>query len=111
MSINDGVKALDESVTQATENRKSESAEYQELMQSDSAAVDLLGMAKERLNKFYNPDLTTDTTTTTDKYALSFLQLAEGPEAAESPLKEVAIETPLPCPRGRQQQSRTASTP
>merc|ERR1719502_1252239 len=74
MSINDGVKALDESVTQATENRKSESAEYQELMQSDSAAVDLLGMAKERLNKFYNPDLTTDTTTTTNKFALDFLQ-------------------------------------
>merc|ERR1719502_2392659 len=93
MSINDGVKALDESVTQATENRKSESAEYQELMQSDSAAVDLLGMAKERLNKFYNPDLTTDTTTTTDKYALSFL--------------EVPIETPPPTagaykPKGQQ---------
>jgi len=68
-SINDGIKALDESVTQATENRKSESAEYQELMQSDSAAVDLLGMAKNRLNKFYNPELTKDT---------SFLQLAEG---------------------------------
>jgi len=82
-SINDGVKALDESVTQATENRKAESAEYQELMQSDSAAVDLLGMAKERLNKFYNPDLTTDTTTTTDKYdPYAFLQLSAATEAA-----------------------------
>jgi len=106
-SIDNGVKALDESVTQATENRKSESAEYQELVQSDTAAVDLLGMAKERLNKFYTSDLTTDTTTTTDKYALSFLQMAEGPEAAESPLKEVAIETPPPTagaykPKGQQ---------
>jgi len=73
-SLNDGITALDESVTQATENRKAESAEYQELMQSDSAAADLLGMAKERLNKFYNPDLTTDTTTTTNKFAMDLVQ-------------------------------------
>jgi len=84
-SVNDGVKALDESVTQATENRKSESAEYQELIQSDTAAVDLLGMAKERLNKFYNPDLTTDTTTTTDKYAVFSQLAAEGPEIGTPP--------------------------
>jgi len=79
--INDGIKALDESVTEATENRKAEAAEYQELMESDNAAVELLGMAKERLNKFYNP---------------SFVQLSAAPEAAESGIKEVAVGTPPP---------------
>jgi len=87
-SINDGIKALDESVTEATENRKAESAEYQELLESDNAAVELLGMAKERLNKFYNPALTTNKP--------AFLELSAAPEAAASPIKEVTVGTPPP---------------
>merc|ERR1719261_314143 len=52
-----GIKALDKSVAEATEQRKEENAEYTELMASDGAAKELLGFAKNRLNKFYNPKL------------------------------------------------------
>merc|ERR1719356_270317 len=52
-----GIKALDKSVAEATEQRKAENAEYKELMASDTAAKEVLGFAKNRLNKFYNPKL------------------------------------------------------
>jgi len=52
-----GIKALDKSVAEATEQRKEENAEYKELMANDSAAKELLKMAQNRLNKFYNPKL------------------------------------------------------
>jgi len=52
-----GIKALDKSVAEATEQRKEENADYTELIASDAAATELLGFAKNRLNKFYNPKL------------------------------------------------------
>merc|ERR1719263_2138410 len=52
-----GIVALDKSVAEATEQRKEENAEYQETLASNTAAKDLLGFAKNRLNKFYNPKL------------------------------------------------------
>merc|ERR1719284_1897003 len=52
-----GIKALDKSVAEATEQRKEENEDYTELMASDTAAKELLGFAKNRLNKFYNPKL------------------------------------------------------
>jgi len=52
-----GIKALDAAVTEATEIRKTENADYKELKQSDTAAKEILAMAKNRLNKFYNPKL------------------------------------------------------
>jgi len=52
-----GIKALDKAVTEATEIRKEENADYKELKQSDTAAKEILAMAKNRLNKFYNPKL------------------------------------------------------
>merc|ERR1719506_3267620 len=51
------IKALDKSVSEATEQRKEENEDFTELMASDSAAKELLGFAKNRLNKFYNPKL------------------------------------------------------
>jgi len=51
------IVALDKSVAEATEQRKEENAEFTELMASDAAAKELLGFAKNRLNKFYNPKL------------------------------------------------------
>merc|ERR1719464_1781751 len=56
-ALTKGVKDLDKSVADATEQRKQERAEFTELMASDSAAKELLGFAKNRLNKFYNPKL------------------------------------------------------
>merc|ERR1719310_2572968 len=52
-----GIVALDKSVAEATEQRKEENEEFTELMASDGAAKEILGFAKNRLNKFYNPKL------------------------------------------------------
>jgi len=51
------IKALDAAVAEATEQRKEENEDFQALMASDSAAKEILGFAKNRLNKFYNPSL------------------------------------------------------
>merc|ERR1719291_1069009 len=51
------IKALDKAVAEATDQRKEENEDYTELMASDSAAKEVLGFAKNRLNKFYNPKL------------------------------------------------------
>jgi chromosome segregation ATPase len=51
------IKDLDKMVADATELRKEEHEEYKDLMASDGAAKELLGFAKNRLNKFYNPKL------------------------------------------------------
>merc|ERR1719359_1121084 len=51
------IVALDKSVAEATEQRKEENSEYTDLMANDAAAKELLGFAKNRLNKFYNPKL------------------------------------------------------
>merc|ERR1719446_2051943 len=56
-ALEDGIKALDKEVAEATENRKEENEEYTELMASDAAAKELIEFAKNRLNKFYNPKL------------------------------------------------------
>merc|ERR1719235_447433 len=56
-ALEDSIKKLDKAVAEATEQRKEENEEYTELMASDSAAKELLGFAKNRLNKFYNPKL------------------------------------------------------
>jgi septal ring factor EnvC (AmiA/AmiB activator) len=56
-SLTAGIKKLDESVTEATVQRKDENEEYKSLIASDSAAKQLLAIAKNRLNQFYNPAL------------------------------------------------------
>jgi len=56
-ALEDGVRALDKSVAEATEQRKEENVEYKELMANNGAAKELIGFAKNRLNKFYNPKL------------------------------------------------------
>jgi hypothetical protein len=56
-SLASGVAALDKSVADATEIRKAENAEYKQTMAEDQAAKELIGVAKNRLMKFYNPAL------------------------------------------------------
>lgn len=51
------IKALDKAVAEATEQRKQEHAEYLESMTLAQAAIQLIGKAKARLQKFYNPAL------------------------------------------------------
>merc|ERR1719298_260040 len=56
-ALEKSIKALDKAVAEATEQRKEENEDFQQLMASDSAAKEILGFAKNRLNKFYNPKL------------------------------------------------------
>merc|ERR1712072_726616 len=56
-ALQDSIKALDKAVADATEQRKEENEDFTELMASDSATKELLGFARNRLNKFYNPKL------------------------------------------------------
>merc|ERR1740121_937192 len=52
-----GIKQLDKEVAEATELRKTESANNAETVASDSAAKQLITIAKNRLAKFYTPKL------------------------------------------------------
>jgi septal ring factor EnvC (AmiA/AmiB activator) len=56
-SLKDTIKALDKSVSTATDQRKEEHEDFTNLLASDSAAKELLRFARNRLNKFYNPTL------------------------------------------------------
>merc|ERR1719198_537030 len=54
-ALDDGIRALDKEVAEATENRQAEHEEFKTTYPANAAAVDLLKFAKNRLNKFYNP--------------------------------------------------------
>jgi chromosome segregation ATPase len=56
-ALQTSITALDKAVSEATEQRKSENSDYTELMAQNTAAKELIGVAKNRLNKFYNPKL------------------------------------------------------
>merc|ERR1719218_484865 len=56
-ALSDGIKALDKQVAEATEERKEEHDENVETLANDNAAKEIIGVAKNRLNKFYNPKL------------------------------------------------------
>jgi hypothetical protein len=54
-TLQEEVSQLDRSVAAATEQRKKEHADYSETISMTEAAVQLVGKAKNRLAKFYNP--------------------------------------------------------
>lgn len=64
-ALQQGVEALDKSVVEATEQRKDEHAEYTSTAASNQACVELIGMAKNRMQKFYQPSLYKAPPTTT----------------------------------------------
>jgi len=51
------IKALDKEVAEASETRKEENAEHTTLMANNNAAKEIIGFAKNRMQKFYNPKL------------------------------------------------------
>merc|ERR1719428_2712121 len=51
------IKGLDKAVAEATEQRKEEHEDFNTMLQLNEAAIGLLGKAKNRLQKFYNPTL------------------------------------------------------
>jgi len=54
-TLQEEISQLDRNVAAATEQRKKEHSEYSETISMTEAAVQLVGKAKNRLNKFYNP--------------------------------------------------------
>jgi len=56
-AVSEGIKALDQSVVEATAMRKEENADYQELMANNGISKQVLEFAINRLNKFYNPKM------------------------------------------------------
>jgi peptidoglycan hydrolase CwlO-like protein len=56
-ALEKGIKDLDKEVAEATETRKEAHKSYVDSLAANKAADELLGIAKNRLNKFYNPKL------------------------------------------------------
>jgi len=56
-ALTKGIKELDKNVAEATATRKEEHDDHVEALAANNAAKDLLGLAKNRLNKFYNPKM------------------------------------------------------
>jgi len=56
-ALEDGIKALDKAVADATSNRKEENAAYVEEMAGNNSALEIIGIANNRMNKFYNPKM------------------------------------------------------
>merc|ERR1719335_884803 len=56
-ALSEGIAGLDKAVAEATEQRKDEHSEYQETITLTQTAIELIGKAKNRLQKFYNPTL------------------------------------------------------
>jgi len=52
-----GLVELDKQVAEAMETRKEENEDYTTTMASNTAAKELIGFAKNRMQKFYNPSL------------------------------------------------------
>merc|ERR1719181_123912 len=55
--LQQGIVDLDKAVAEATEQRKTEHAENTETIANNNAAKDLIAIAKNRMQKFYNPKL------------------------------------------------------
>merc|ERR550537_1266220 len=53
----EGIKELDKAVAEATEQRKEEHEDYVTNLAANNAAKDIIGIAKNRMQKFYNPKL------------------------------------------------------
>jgi len=56
-ALTEGIEDLDKQVATATENRQEEHEDYTVALAANSAAVELIGFAKNRMNKFYNPKM------------------------------------------------------
>merc|ERR1712032_1311134 len=53
-ALTKGIKDLDKQVAEATDVRKEDEEDFVTNLAANNAAVELLGMAKNRINKFYN---------------------------------------------------------
>jgi len=85
-ALQKGIQDLDKSVVDATEQRKSEHAEYTSTAAGNQAALELIGMAKNRMAKFYQPSLYKAPPTTTESSSpYGFLQVARRADPGPAP--------------------------
>jgi len=56
-ALTKGIADLDNQVKEATETRQEENAQFTDNMANNNAAKELIGIAKNRMNKFYNPKI------------------------------------------------------
>merc|ERR1719453_1903436 len=56
-ALQDGIVKLDREVVEATNQRKEEHADFEAMRAANQGAIKLIEMAKNRLQKFYNPKL------------------------------------------------------
>jgi len=56
-ALTKGIADLDKQVKEATETRQEENSQFTDNMANNNAAKELIGMAKNRMNKFYNPKM------------------------------------------------------
>jgi len=76
-ALQKGIEALDKSVVEATTQRKDEHSEYTSTAASNQAAMELIAMAKNRMNKFYQPSLyKAPPTTTVEDSPYGFVQIS-----------------------------------
>jgi len=76
-ALQQGINDLDKSVVEATEQRKDEHAEFLSTSAANQAALELIKMATNRMNKFYQPSLyKAPPTTTVEDTPYGFLQTA-----------------------------------
>jgi hypothetical protein len=76
-ALQKGIEALDKSVVEATAQRKDEHSEYTSTAASNQAAMELIAMAKNRMNKFYQPSLyKAPPTTTVEDSPYGFVQIS-----------------------------------
>ena len=83
-ALAEGIVTLDKEVKESTETRKDEHEEYTELMAGNNAAKDLLGVAKNRMNKFYNPKMyKAPPTFISENMGVSFVQISSHSNKAD----------------------------
>mmetsp|Transcript_80893 Transcript_80893/g.147557 ORF Transcript_80893/g.147557 Transcript_80893/m.147557 type:complete len:705 (-) Transcript_80893:38-2152(-) len=69
------IESLDKSVVEATSQRKTEHEAYVAEINDNKAAVEIITLAKNRLQKFYNPGLYKEPPTTTSQPGVKFSDL------------------------------------
>jgi len=104
--LEEGITELDRQVAGATIQRKSEHADFEAELAANTAALQILEFAKNRLNKFYNPKLykpppkkeLTEEERISQNMGVGFLQIQTQTEAAHQSQKRSKDIAPPPPP-------------
>jgi chromosome segregation ATPase len=97
-ALSTGIAELDQSVAEATEQRKSDNTAFTELVALNAQAKKLLGVAKNRLNQFYNPKLYVPPPKKELTQEESIYQGVVGPSLAQVSLHSQHRAAPAPPP-------------